>query len=224
MNKAKEPFTFSAKFNLSELTGLKARNIEELLNLIKEVPGSCIYHHTHRFLQQHESLSPEPPNDFAYWISSALGDDELAENISSIDIIQFNTIRNIREKIASVIEKYIAENPACKLRFAKNGREFYFIKSISFVAPTPYVVNDLAEFKIALEKVGNNSIYFHMFEAKLRLEKESNDFSNWIEGSINDPELARDISRLDPYTYALDDLRKTLIKIVDKRILLNDQN
>jgi hypothetical protein len=218
---AKEPFTFYTRFHLSELTGLKARTIEEFVGLIKEVPGSCIYHHTHRFLQQHEYLSPEPPNDFAYWVSAALGEDELAERLSSIDIVQFNTIRAIREKIISIIEKYIADYPSSCGRFVKTGKEFYFIKSISFVTPTAYMVNDLTGFKAALEKVSNNSIYFHMFEAKLRLEKETNDFSNWIEDSLNDSDLAWKISKLDPYTYALDDLRKAIIKIIEKRILFN---
>ena len=219
--KAKEAFTFYTRFNLSELTGLKARNIDELVNLIKEVPGSSIYHHTHRFLQQHEYLSPEPPNDFAYWISSALGEDELAEKLASIDIVQFGAIRGLRDRIVSVIEEYRSKCPSCSLRFAGAGKEFYFNKSVGFVVPTLYTANDLLEFKTALERVSNNSIYFHMFEARLRLERESNDFSNWIETSIGDAKLAKEITKLDPYTYALDDLRKTIIKIVGKRISQN---
>lgn len=61
-----ESFRFYTKSNLTELTGLKAVNLTELLELIRAMPGSCIYHHTHRFLIQHQYLSPEPPNDFAY--------------------------------------------------------------------------------------------------------------------------------------------------------------
>jgi septum formation topological specificity factor MinE len=218
MNKAKEPFTFKTRFHLSELTGLKARNIEELLSRIKEVPGSCIYHHTHRFLQLHEYSSPESPNDFGYWIASALGEDELAEKLSSIDIIEFNSLRAIREKIVAVIEQYIEENPSCKQRSVKFDKEFYFVKSINFVTPTSYVANDLAEFKAGLIKVSTNSIYFHMFDAKLRLEKETNDFSKWAEESLGDVELAREISKLDPYSYALDDLRIAIINIVSKKV------
>lgn len=224
MIKAAEPFTFHTRFNLSELTGLKARNLEELLSLIREVPGGSIYHHTHRFLQQHEYLSPEPPNDFAFWVSSALGDDELAEHISSIDIIQCSTIRSIRERITAVIGEYVARNPSCAQRCAKKGREFYFIKSVSFVLPTPHVVDDLAAFKDALAKVSLDSIYFHMFEAKLRLEKEGNDFSNWIQHSLHDDDLAREIAKMDPYTFALEDLRKTIIKMADKRMAIHGQN
>ena len=60
LNKAKEPFKFYTQLHIPELTGLKAANLQELLDLIKTVPGSVIYHHTHRFLQQHQYLSPEP--------------------------------------------------------------------------------------------------------------------------------------------------------------------
>ena len=77
LNKAKEPFKFYTQLHIPELTGLKAANLQELLDLIKTVPGSVIYHHTHRFLQQHQYLSPEPPNDFAYWITGILGEEEL---------------------------------------------------------------------------------------------------------------------------------------------------
>jgi hypothetical protein len=215
---ASEPFIFYSRFHLSESTGLKAANIEELLYLTKEVPGSCIYHHTHRFLQQHERLSPEPPNDFAYWVSEELCELELAERLASIDIIQFQSIRGLREKIVAIIEKYIEENPLVKNKAAKRGREFYFIKSVSFVLATGAVVHDLKEFAEMLEKVNINSIYFHIFEARLRLDNKTSDFANWIEKNIGDKELADKINRLDPYTYAIDDLRKALIKIIQKRI------
>ncbi|HCD38372.1 MAG TPA: hypothetical protein DEQ77_06580, partial [Candidatus Omnitrophica bacterium] len=65
--KAKEPFRFFTRLHLTELTGLRASILSQFLSLIKEVGGASIYHHTHRFLQQHQYLSPEPPNDFAYW-------------------------------------------------------------------------------------------------------------------------------------------------------------
>lgn len=71
--KQKESFRFSTQGSIPELTGLKAANLQQLLDSVKTVPGSVIYHHTHRFLLQHQYLSPEPPNDFAYWITGILG-------------------------------------------------------------------------------------------------------------------------------------------------------
>lgn len=216
--KAKEPFNFCTRLHLSELTGLKAGNLMQLLDHIKTVSGSSIYHHTHRFLQQHQYLSPEPPNDFAYWVSEILDEKELGERLASIDTVQYPTIRSLREKISSTVEDYLRKNPRARLRFARQGEEFHFIKSISFVLPTNYVVDDLRSFKEALKKVTIDSIYFHIFEARLRLRKERNDFSYWIETSVGDKKLADKISKLDPYTRTLEDLRTAIIRIVEQEI------
>jgi len=216
--RAKEPFRFHTRLHLSELTGLKATTLGQLLDIIKTVPGSCIYHHTHRFLQQHQYLSPEPPNDFAYWVSKVLGEDELGELLASIDTVQYATIRQLRDEIIAVIEEYLNDNKSAELKFAHPGEEFHFIKSVSFVLPTHYVVYDLKEFVEILEKITIESIYFHIFESRLRLEREDNDFSNWIENALGDKELADRLARLDPYTQTLEGLRKSILKIVQDRI------
>lgn len=216
--KAKEPFRFYTRLHLSELTGLKAPNITQLLNLLKRVSGSSIYHHTHRFLQQHQYLSPEPPNDFAYWVTEMLGEDELGERLASIDTIQFSSIRSLREKIIETIENYLKKHPAVKIKFSRKNEEFHFIKSVSFILPTTYIVDDLKKFADALKKVTIDSIYFHVFESRLRLKKGNNDFSNWFENSIGNKHIADKIAKLDPYTRTLEDLRNTLIKIVESEI------
>lgn len=218
MTQAKNPFQFYTRLHLSELTGLKASTLPQLLELIKTVPGSCIYHHTHRFLQQHQYLSPEPPNDFAYWVSEILNEKKLGEQLASIDIVQYPSIRELRNKIIEVIEKYLEKNPSAKMRFAQEGEEFYFMKSMSFVLSTPYVAHNLKEFVEILRKITIDSIYYHIFEARLRIEKKTNDYSFWFENAIGDKVLAEKISTLDPYTYTLEDLRKMIIKIVEKRI------
>lgn len=216
--KAKEPFKFYTSLHLSELTGLRATTLVQLLALIKEVPGSCIYHHTHRFLQQHQYLSPEPPNDFAYWVTDILGEDELGERLASIDTMQYSTIRSLRERIAQTIEEYLNDSSFAKLKFARSGEESYFIKSVSFILPTDYIAYDLKEFVEILKKITIDSIYFHIFEARLRLEKSTNDFSFWIENSLGDKKLADNISSFDPYTSTLEDLRKNIIRIIERRI------
>jgi len=216
--RAREPFRFCTRLNLAELTGLRAGNLQALLEGLKSVPGSCIYHHTHRYLQQHQFLSPEPPNDFAYWVTEILGDSELGEKLASIDTVRHPTIRSLREKIIGTIEDHLAKEPSAKRRFAREGEEFHFIKSVSFVLPTPYEAHDLRELHDTIGKITVDSIYFHMFEARLRLERGANDFSFWIETSLGDRKLAEEISRLDPYTRTLDNLRRTIMRLIERRI------
>ena len=211
-----KPFRFHTRLHLTQLTGLKASSLTQLLRYIRKIPGSCIYYHTHRFLQSHLYLSPEPPNDFAYWVTEILGEDTLGEMLASIDTVQFSTIRALREKIASTIKDYIKTNPIAKRRFAGKGNEFHFMKAKSFVVPTHYVANNLREFLDILKSVTIDSIYFHIFEARLRLNRQSNDFSYWIATTLGNKMVALEIEKLDPYTITLDGLRKKLIKIVRK--------
>jgi len=215
---AKESFRFYTRLNLSELIGLKASNLQEFLSIIKDVPDSCIYHHTHRFLLQHQYLSPEPPNDFAYWVTNSIGEKELGEDLSSIDTVQFNSINELRQAIISMVESYLKSDPAAKARSTDNNNAFCFMKSISFILPTGHSAGDLEEFVHILKNISIDSIYFHIFEARLRIGKKTNDFSYWIENSLENKKLADSISRLDPYTYTLDDLRRTIIEKVSKHI------
>ena len=215
--RASEPFHFYSQVHLPQLTGLKARNLKDLLYHVRNVPGAVIYHHTHHFLQQHQFLSPEPPNDFAYWVAEALNEVKLGEQLASINTIEFSSLRALREKIAETIERYL-NNAKGPLKEANEGHELYFIKSLSFIFPTPYEVWTLPEFLEALRKVTISSLYFHMFEARLRNEKSSNDFSLWLESGLGENELARKIARLDPYTHTIEGLRNRIIRLAEERI------
>ena len=213
--KAAQPFHFCTRLNLRELTGLRARNLRELVEIIKTVSGSCIFHHTHIFLQQHLRLSPEHPNDFGYWVTEALGEHKLGEELASIDLLEYRSIRELREKIVTVIERNLFERKE-SLRAAPKGREFEFVKSHSFILPTRYTAHNLSQFIKVLKRVTVRSVYFHVFEARLRLEKGINDFSHWIDTSLANPKLADKISSLDPYTYTLEGLRRAIIDILNR--------
>lgn len=209
-------FLFYTRLHLTELTGLKAANLQELLYFIRKVPGSCIYHHTHRYLQQHQYLSPEPPNDFAYWVNETLGEEEMAEKLSSINTVEYKSIHDLREEIVKKLSAHIKKQGTRKLRQARPGEEFYFMKSSSFIFPTKCSAGNLKELAECLGQVTVDSIYFHVFEAKLRLEKGDNDISNWIQNTLGHKKLAREISKLDPYTFTIDSLRKEMIRLILK--------
>ena len=211
-------FIFYTRLNLSELTGIRAHNLKELITGLEVVPDSCIYHHTHKFLQQHQHVSPEPPNDFAYWVGNTLSEKNLGEELASIDIMRFNSIADLRNEIIKTIERCVKEKPTSQNRFANKDEAFHFIKSLSFIFATRHQAANLNEFCEALKSVTVDSIYFHIFEARLRLGKTTNDFSEWIDGCLNEPKIASAIARLDPYTYTLEELRESIIRLVRKDI------
>jgi uncharacterized protein DUF5752 len=211
-----QPFHFLTSLDLTLLTNRRARDLADLLEHLRAVPGSVIYYHTHHFLVQHQYLSPEPPNDFAYWVTNVLQEDRLGEQLAAIDLVQFRTIRALRERIVAVIENNLEQRT--QLRTAPEGEEFHFREAASFILPTPLVARDLSEFADRIEQIGLGSLSFHVFAARLHLEKGENDFSEWLSTSLGEHDLAREIARLDPYTYTLDGLRTEVARLVRRRL------
>lgn len=208
------PFEFKSRLVLTELLGRKAATLPELVDGIRVVPLSSIYHHTHRFLQQHHFLSPEPPNDFAYWVTNMLNDEVAGEKLASIDVTQFLKLSDLRRRFLELMEDYLKTANHSVSGQCPEGEEFHFMSSRIFVVPTGKVAGTVREFKDILKAVSIHSIYFHMFEAKLRLEKGDNDFSIWLRSAGKERE-AEQISRLDPYTFTLEGLRERLLRIVN---------
>lgn len=209
-------FIFCSSLKLTESVGRKAKDLEEFLEGIREVDGSVIFNHTHHFLLQHQYWVPEPPSDFAYWVTEVLQERTLGERLASISTIEFKSIRELREQIIHVIESHIRQTKYS--RSAPDGMEFQFIRANSIVFQTGHIVKSLQEFYEAIQKVSLNSIYHHVFEARLRLEKSTNDFSEWIANSIGEKKLAFEIEQLDPYFYTIRDLRDSIAKLVKQRL------
>lgn len=206
-------FHFHTKLEQTLLLGKTARTAVELLRFMEKVPESSIYYHTHRFLQQHHYLSPEPPNDFAYWTREVLNETRLGEALSSVDVVQLGSLRELRESFIRILEAHVQDHPSSSV--APEGQEFHFMSSRAFVLPTPYLAHTLEEFQELLRLVSISSLYYHMFDAKLRLERGENDFSRWFR-DLGKTELADGLARLDPYTYTLEGLRTTILRLVER--------
>ena len=211
-----KPFHFMSSLNLTLLTNRRARDLAELLEHLRVVPGSVIYYHTHHFLVQHQYLSPEPPNDFAYWVTNGLQEDRLGEQLAAIDLVQFRTIRALRERIIEVIETYLNE---CKqLRTAPEGEEFHFREAVSFIVPTTARrPRPAASSPTAWS--GSASARCH-FISSTRACAWSGAKTTFPSGAslLGEHELAQAIARLDPYTYTLDGLRKEVVRLVRRRL------
>lgn len=216
VKKAREPFQFNGRAHLKEITGLRAKNLTELVTHLKTVPEAVVYYHTHNFVEEHHYLTPEPSNDFAVWVNDALGYEVLGERLAAVDTFEFANLGALRERLVNILEDYLASRP--NLREAMEGREFYFVKALSVIFPTQYVAHDLREFLENLRKISLGSLYFHIFESRLRLGRGMNDFSIWLRDSLGESELADEIARLDPYTYTLEGLRSSLVRLIEKRV------
>lgn len=205
------PFVFDTELRLVVLTGMRARSLAQLRQMITRVPGSSIFFHTHQEYLAHNFQKPVYYNDFAVWVSQALREEALAEKLAAIDLLAFTTIRDLRSAIVSTIDDYVAgaHRPLLECR---PEEAFHFCRSRSFILPTGLVAHDVAEFFEQLPHISSSSLYFHFFEARLRLGRRTSDFSRWLKDRGRG-DLARAIDDLNPYVRTLDELKDDIVHI-----------
>jgi len=204
-------FHFHTKLEQTLLLGIKATSVIQLLDGISSVPDSSVYFHTHHFLLQHQYLSPEPPNDFAYWVTELVGNAALGESLASVDIVEFDSIGEIRSKFIKLLENHISSD--AYRPDTDHGEPFYFMASRTFVLPTSLVARDIDEFREMIGAVTIESLYYHIFDARLRFGREENDFSRWLRDRGR-PDIAEKIRKLDPYAQTMEGLRKNIIAAI----------
>lgn len=210
-----EPFRFMTSSSLVTVCGPKAANVRELLEGVRSVSGSSIYHHSHQVYREWQAFGRPPVHEFGYWVSEVLRERGLGEKLSMIDPTQHDDIRAFREALVGAIERYLGGNPL--LNQCPRGSEFVFCESTSVIVDTGVAAADLEGFIRALGRVTNRSLYYHLFEARLRLRRTDNDFSIWLREQMRDELLAAEISRLDISIQTLDQIRARLLLILGQR-------
>ena len=215
MANSDNPFLFHTERRLGLLTGRQATDLAQLLHHMSEVSGSSIFYHTHYLFLVHHFEKPRFYNEFANWVSQALQEEGLAERLAAIDLLAFTSIRELREALLRVICRHLDDQGGAH-RHCPPGDEFHFCEAKSFIMPTGLVAHDVAEFFEQLPRVTKACLHFHFFEARLRLERPTNDFSRWLEDR-GEVRLARAIERLNPYAMTLEELKHEIVKLGKRR-------
>lgn len=209
-----EPFVFSQSVNLIKGTGKSARTLRELSEMIETISDESIFHHMFQyFLKVHVT---QYTNDFAHWVGESLEERALSEHLSNIDPYDFESIDNIRKELVRVIDYYLETFPAP--REAIHGEEFFFNETIMLTFPVGIRAKNLAEFLIAIKYIDVDSIYFHFYEARVRLGGGTDDFSMWIETTLKKKELAEKIRNIDPFMHSTEEIREHLIEMVEREV------
>lgn len=209
---AEVTFKFHECVALTRLTGRKASDILELLEIIKNVSPDSIFHHMHQYFLKPHVIPPEFPNDFAVWVSEALGERGLAEGLANLNPYGFSNIEDVRAGLVRIITEYLNNFPAP--RPVLPGEEFFFNEGVTFIIPTGLEALHRHDMVRLLKEVDSSSIYFHFYEARMRLGKQGDDFSQFLEQCLDCHGLANRIKALDPYMYTTEVLRNKLIDIM----------
>jgi hypothetical protein len=214
MAKMIESFEFKQCITILKSTGRKAKNLQELRDVITEISDECIFHHTCQYLLKGRVF--EYTNDFAQWAGENLKETILAEQLSNIDPFIYKTIDELRSEMLKTIDQYL--KLFTKTRHVLPGDEFYFNETITLVTASGLEAKNLAEFLIALKHLDTSSIYYHFYEARIRSPEEADDFSHWFEDALGKKELACQIKSIDPFMHTLDAVRHHIIELVEEEL------
>ncbi len=215
MNKrlAEHPFLFVGCWELREMLGRSARDEQQLMEAIEEIPLDSIYYHTHSFFLRHRYIAGPYPNDFATWAAIQVRDRVLGEKLGILDPYEFENLETLRTAIVIIIEEHLSQLQI--IPRAIYGEPFHFMQSRIIEVPTGLEARTLTEFREILATVDVSVIYYHTFEAMLRLGRGKGDFAPWIKEQLGLPELAQKIAQLDPYMTSLEKVRHRIIKLCD---------
>lgn len=206
------PFEFKQYVSILKSTGRKAGTLRELREAIAAVSSESLFHHTCQYFVKGHAL--EYTNDFAHWAGESLEERALAEQLSNIDSYAFTHIDDLRAALLSVIDDYLLRFP--EPRAAMAGDAFHFNETVSFVFSAGIRVQNLAEFLIALRYLDPSALYYHFYEARVRLG--SDDLSAWVEAALGREGLAQKIRAIDPFMHSIEGIRELLVEAVEEEV------
>jgi hypothetical protein len=211
---ADHPFLFTGCWELRQMLGRSARDERQLLEAIEEVPLDSIYYHTHGFFLRHKYIAGPYPNDFATWAAIQVRDRVLGEKLGVLDPYEFKDVESLRSAIVTILEEHLSRLQIIPRVIYEEP--FHFMQSRIITVSTGLESLTLTEFREMLASADASVIYYHTFEAILRLGRRKGDFAIWIEEQLDLPELAGKITRLDPYMTSLESIRHRIIKLCDE--------
>lgn len=196
------------------MLGRSARDERQLLEAIEEVPLDSIYYHTHSFLLRHKYIAGPYPNDFATWAAIQVRDRVLGEKLGILSPYDFGNLESMRAEIVTIIADHLSRLQVIPRVIYEEP--FHFMQSRIIAAPTGRQAQTLSEFRQVLASVDDSVIYYHTFEAILRLGKPKGDFALWVEEQLGLSELGEKITNIDPYRTSLESVRSRILNLCDE--------
>jgi len=199
------------------MVGRSARDEQQLLEAIEEIPLDSLSYHTQSFFLRHKYIAGPYPNDFATWAAIQVRDRVLGEKLGILDPYDFENLEALRTEIVNIIDEHLSQLQI--IPRVIYGEPFHFMQSRIIEVPTGMEARTLREFRKILATVDASTVYYHNFEAILRLGRRMGDFALWIEEQLDLPELAKKISSLDFYMTSLESIRQRIIKLCDEVLM-----
>jgi hypothetical protein len=209
-----QPFEFLKARYLVGLTGRKARNLKEFMEILKDAEDTTLFYHIYHPLLESHLVPPEYPNDFSFWFADSLQNTDLAEEIANIEFVEsgFEQLkRTLIRKLELHSQDVIAKENVIP------GNEFHFLRCNIIVYKTGIFARNLDELIDHIADCSELSLFYHLVTSRVFRGSKMDDFSEWIVQNTKEEDLAERIRRIDPTTYSsVNDIHIDLMQTISK--------
>ncbi len=207
------PFLFRTAHYLRLLTGLSASKLSEFADALEKADDMSIFYHIYHPIFSGHQVPEEYPNDFAYWTSDALRNEDLAERLADVDLPEPQKLEVLKRRLVSIVRAELSSNGDQSVR---RGYEFHFITCSVVSFPTEWKADTLFEFLDSVSSINSASIVYHKVAERFVNGDGHNGFSTWIRENFGYDELARSISAIDPQTMVSEEILR--MELVDRML------
>jgi len=212
MKKAATPFRFVVASYLIEICKERAWTLAELAQTMARVSEGSIFYHTFQSLESHNYTSFS--NDFAQWTMASCNEPVLAEQLAGVDIRDITSMEELRTFLVATVGKYLTSNPHIADRPAYEP--FYFCEASEVVLPLAKEAWTLGELAEGIRHMGMQTLHYHFISSRLRVPLHINDFSNWIENSMELRALGTTLNQIDFYMNTLEGVREEILERIEQ--------
>jgi hypothetical protein len=208
-----KPFRFRDAVRLNCPTGVSVATLREFRDIVEDVDPGVLHHHLREVPLRFTFTFWDYPNDFAIWAASALENRALAERLAVLDAFHERDLEVLRERVLDAIEVTLGEEGSTFP--VAPGQEFHFSSSVAVELALGVEASNLPELIARLREVPATSLYYHLFEGRLRTPLGWDDISLWLLESGH-PAAAERLRDLDIYMASLESCRRVAIELLSR--------
>jgi hypothetical protein len=205
------PFRFLDAVRLNCPTGVSATTLREFREAVATLDSAVLHHHLRELPLRFTFTFWDYPNDFAVWAANALENRALAERLSVLDAFHERDLEVLREQAIEAVEMTLGGEGS--VLPVPPGQEFHFSSSVAVTLDLGVEARNVEEMVARVREVPATSLYYHLFEGRLRTPDGWDDFSSWLlaAGHRAAAERVRD---LDIYMASLESCRRVLVELL----------
>ncbi|MBI5502021.1 MAG: hypothetical protein HY907_17395 [Deltaproteobacteria bacterium] len=209
-----EPFLMHDAHALRIATGRSVLNLRELLTTLREAEPEVLRHHLFRFPLHPAYDFSAFGHELAAWAETGLQDAVLAEKLGHFDPYADPATDAVRAALLDIVEEHLIG--LSHVPWARPGHELHLMRSILVAYPTGEAARTLRELAAAVRRSSRGSLYFHFFEARLRLCPQDDDFSRWLEVQQGRADAAAVLRRIDFPALRVDEIREQVAATLEE--------